>query len=235
MPPTARNLYYDLGMECDDDGYCEYYNVMLIPPYKNKDLQELEKNGFIMIFDEHVLGITHNNDNNQIRKDRKKDSKYKDIFDMTTKCQPNDNQVSTKCPHSIVEDSIGKVSKEKNSELIDKVILLWNEVAGESLNLKSKQYREAVSWCIDQFNGLGDSEKLAKFRYVFELGDSEKLAKFRYVFENKKRMFEDDNHPYRHYELPSLLGKKKFMGLVDASPYQPLVVNQEPCVRGEEI
>jgi Fe2+ or Zn2+ uptake regulation protein len=117
---------------------------------------------------------------------------------------------------SISNKTIDKKDGLVKDEIITKVILLWNDISGKNKNLNptTQQYRKAVSWCLKQFNGLSDSEKLAKFRFVFE---------------NKKRMYEDPDHIFSHFELPTLLRQGKFMGNVDAAPYKQAVDHRTPA------
>lgn len=80
MPPTARLLYYDLGMIADDDGYCEYFTVIRLTNANPDDLKILQAKRFVEIFDEYVLFINDWSVNNSIRKDTYIKSRYKDIY-----------------------------------------------------------------------------------------------------------------------------------------------------------
>lgn len=127
MPLSSQALYFHLGINADDDGFVQPKRVMRMVEAKQDDLKVLKGKGFVIEFHNSVIVITHWKVNNQIRADRKKDTIYKehlanlglndaDIYEL----QPIDNQVSTKCPHSIGKDSIGEyrigeVSKGKNN------------------------------------------------------------------------------------------------------------------------
>ena len=111
MPSSSRLLYYDLGMNADDDGYVEHYMVLKMTGASQQDLGVLEANGLIKIFDENVLWIKDWKENNYIQKDRYVPSKYLAIYSVDTLCIQD---VYT------CKDSIGKVSidnkKERNKE-----------------------------------------------------------------------------------------------------------------------
>ena len=111
MPSSSRLLYYDLGMNADDDGYVEHYMVLKMTGASQQDLGVLEANGLIKIFDENVLWIKDWKENNYIQKDRYVPSKYLAIYSVDTLCIQD---VYTG------KDSIGKVSidnkKERNKE-----------------------------------------------------------------------------------------------------------------------
>ena len=72
MSPQARLLYYDLGMEADDDGFAEGFARLAATRAEEEHLFELEQRGFITIPDREnlVVHITDWEVNNQIRKDR---------------------------------------------------------------------------------------------------------------------------------------------------------------------
>lgn len=99
MPMSSRLLYYDLGMNADDDGFVEHFMVLRMTGASEQDLGVLELNGLIKILDENVLWIKDWRDNNYIAKDRYKPSKYLSVYNLDTICIQN---VDTG------KDSIGK-------------------------------------------------------------------------------------------------------------------------------
>ena len=137
MPPSAQALYFQLGLRADDDGFIDKVNRIVRDIGATKeDLQLLIDKRFILAFEGGVVCIKHWLINNDIRKDRKKATKYQDELatlnikengsytekkrldnQVTTKCQPNDNQVTTKCQPNdrIGKDSIGKDSIGEDS------------------------------------------------------------------------------------------------------------------------
>lgn len=121
MPATSRLLYYDLGMDADDDGVVEAFGVMRKTGATEDDLRVLASKGFIRVLNEDLVSyILDWNKNNQIRKDRYHESIYKGLIDgscnvmlesnnqMATSGLPSDNQMET-------EVRLGKVSIGKDS------------------------------------------------------------------------------------------------------------------------
>lgn len=121
MPATSRLLYYDLGMDADDDGVVEAFSVMRKTGATEDDLRVLASKGFVRVMnDDYVSFILDWNTNNQIRKDRYHESAYKSLIDgscnvilesgnqMATNGLPNGNQMET-------EVRLGKVSIGKDS------------------------------------------------------------------------------------------------------------------------
>jgi len=86
MPMTSRLLYYDLGMNADDDGFVEHFMVLRMTGATQQDLGVLEANGLIKIFDENVLWIKDWKENNYIQKDRYQPSKYLQVYELDTIC-----------------------------------------------------------------------------------------------------------------------------------------------------
>ena len=82
MPPTSRLLYYDLGMQADDDGIVEAFSVMRTTAATEDDLRVLVSKGFVTILDNEdlIAYITYWNTNNTIRQDRYSESRYKGLL-----------------------------------------------------------------------------------------------------------------------------------------------------------
>lgn len=81
MPPSTQALYFHLGLQADDDGVVEGYNVMLQTGSTEDDLKILTAKGFVTVLNDDL--VTYINDwreNNRIRADRKIDSIYKDLL-----------------------------------------------------------------------------------------------------------------------------------------------------------
>lgn len=78
MPPTTQNLYYQLGMEADDDGFIgNPKSVCRIVGSNADDYKILVAKKFIIHFEDGgVCVIKHWKINNQIRNDRYHETKY---------------------------------------------------------------------------------------------------------------------------------------------------------------
>lgn len=81
MPPTSRLLYYDLGMQADDDGIVEAFPVMRLTGATEDDLKVLISKGFVYVLNEDL--VTYISDwkrNNLIKKDRYNPSLYRELL-----------------------------------------------------------------------------------------------------------------------------------------------------------
>jgi len=78
MSQSAQNLYFHFGMNADDDGFCEVFTIMRMTDSKPDDLRALHEKGFVYVVDNKVCIIKDWHENNQLRLDRYKSSKYLD-------------------------------------------------------------------------------------------------------------------------------------------------------------
>ncbi|EPW71935.1 conserved phage C-terminal domain-containing protein [Streptococcus agalactiae] len=133
MPASTQLLYFQLGMEADDEGFIGNAK-MLSRAYgaNNDDLKLLQAKGFIVMFESGVTVVKDWKINNQIRKDRFKPTIYQaekslltldingsyQVSDtLATKRQPNDNQVgdTSATQYSIGKERLGKERLGKES------------------------------------------------------------------------------------------------------------------------
>lgn len=80
MSSDTRLLYYELGMDADDDGFVEWYAVITMTRASEQDLQVLHANGFVQVFDDKVLLVADWKENNYLRPDRYTPSKYLSVY-----------------------------------------------------------------------------------------------------------------------------------------------------------
>lgn len=123
MPSTTQSLYFHLGMRADDEGFISSpKKISSMTNCSNDDLRLLVAKGYLIPFNDGVVVITDWKVNNWIRPDRKQETRFKnelsmltlenDVYRLSTKCQPNVNQMPTQC-HT--EDRLGKDSLDKVS------------------------------------------------------------------------------------------------------------------------
>lgn len=143
MPPTSRLLYYDFGMNADDDGYVEWFTILKMTSSTEQDMQVLKANKFIEVFDENVLIVLDWKENNQIRADRYIPSKYKDTYGL-----PSGNQTTTIGKPSIGKVSIGKERKEENT----------SETSSQEIPLVIKSF-EKINPASKKFYGIPTQRK----------------------------------------------------------------------------
>lgn len=123
MPISSRLLYYDLGMNADDDGFVEHFMVLRMTGATMQDLGVLELNGLIKIFDDNVLWIKDWKENNYIQKDRYQPSKYLQMYSLDTICIQNvdTGKDSIELGKESIDNNIKhKYGENKNVLLTDK-------------------------------------------------------------------------------------------------------------------
>lgn len=119
MPSTSRLLYYDLGMQADDDGIVEAFSVMRTTGATEDDLRVLASKGFVTVMnDDLVTYITDWSKNNYIQNDRYRPSIYKELLVKIA----NASTVNTECIHAVSEMDTqvrlgkGRLGKGRESE-----------------------------------------------------------------------------------------------------------------------
>lgn len=143
MPQSSQNLYFHLGMNADDDGFCEHFTIMRMTESKPDDLKVLQAKNFISVFDDKVLVITDWKENNYLRSDRYTASKYLEIYKAEilalsegkdTSGIPKVSKMATQVRLGKVrlgQVSIGKVTNTETSQSdvgIVEIINLFKEV-----------------------------------------------------------------------------------------------------------
>lgn len=93
LPVSARLLYFDLGMKADDDGVVHALAVIRTTGATEEDLRLLEARGFVRILKDTLLTwIVDWRENNMIRRDRYRPSKYHELVPTDADGQPGDDQ-----------------------------------------------------------------------------------------------------------------------------------------------
>lgn len=85
LPTGARDLYFQLGMEADDDGFVNSPRRIMREIGSNEtELEQLVSKNFIILFQTGVLAIKHWKINNLIRRDRYRATKYQEELSQLT-------------------------------------------------------------------------------------------------------------------------------------------------------
>ncbi len=119
MPVAARELYFQLGMETDDDGFVgNPRSLTRLCGATASDLETLVSSGFIEMFESGVVHIADFSTSNSIRKDRYHPTVYQDEMrllnssdtQVATNPQPKDNQVvaTSETEVRLGKDRLGK-------------------------------------------------------------------------------------------------------------------------------
>ena len=112
LPATARLLYYDLGMQADDDGVVEAFTVLQMTHADESDLNALVEKGFIRILNDDLVSLIIDwKTNNLIKKDRYRPSFYSDLL-SGTQAEPVWNPSGTQAEP---QDRIGKYRLDQYS------------------------------------------------------------------------------------------------------------------------
>lgn len=164
MPLSTQALYFHLSMRGDDEGFVNNPKKLArMLGSSDDELKVLIAKKFIILFDSGVIVIKHWKLHNYIRGDRIKETNYTDERDMLltnengsyTMVYDDVSHLSVNPPSnvSIGEDSIGKVSKGKDSIVED--TCKYESESDFSLSRDthydnlSKEYKEALQVFIE--------------------------------------------------------------------------------------
>ena len=146
MSTSTRELYFQLGMYADDDGFISPRKIMRMIGASDDDLKMLVAKKFVLPFDNGVLVIKHWKMNNEIKSDRYKSTEYYEqkqmlflkennayTFDSTqgislikTKCIQNVSKTDTQV--RLGKDRLGKdreILNPPSEELIAEMTLKY--------------------------------------------------------------------------------------------------------------
>ncbi|NQP30725.1 DnaD domain protein [Streptococcus suis] len=191
MPQSTQLLYFHLGMEADDEGFIGNAR-MLSRAYgaNSDDLKLLQAKGFIIIFESGVTVVKDWNLNNQIRKDRLKPTIYqaeKSLLtldntgvyqldnQMTTKPQPNDNQMTTKCPHRLGKDRRGEYRIDEDRKDTPPLVIISEIYQSKIGVIDGDQFQQ-----LTEYVTLDDMELDVVIRAITEAADNGK-RNFKYI------------------------------------------------------
>ena len=89
LPDSAQALYFQLGMNADDDGFAEGALILRMCRKGEADLRLLEQAGLVRVFGEDLITYLVNwTVNNQIRKDRYQESPYAHLLEEAPASSP---------------------------------------------------------------------------------------------------------------------------------------------------
>jgi hypothetical protein len=182
MPLSSQALYFHLSMRADDDGFVSKpKSIQRLVKAADDDMRILISKRYILAFDTGIIVIKHWKIHNYIRADRKTGTIYEEEKSMlsekengayteadgnrmvpictgkdtmSTNCQPYDNQLSTKCPHRLGKDSIGKDSinntlcrddSEETKKQIEEVIAYLNDKSHSKFSAKTAETQKLMS------------------------------------------------------------------------------------------
>lgn len=228
MPSETQALYFHLGLNADDDGIVEAFNVVRMLGVSEDSLKILVAKGFVQVLNDDLVSyILDWNEHNKIRPDRKIDSIYKDLLlqinptieliekkprsDLKKNTgQPMDNQWTADGQHRIGKDRIGEDRLGKDS-IVEKdapfSFSLKRETQYENLSLEYKnKLKEEIAKLNMELSFIDFTESLMAKGYKYKnfLLAYKNWAKKDFNKQNSKQSYIDRciNESARTYEAP---------------------------------
>lgn len=232
MPVSSRELYWQLGIEADDDGIVEAFNTMRITGATEDDLRVLASKGFVQVLNEDLVTyILDWNENNKLRADRKVDSIYKNLLIQvnpqaqllepkpradTKKLtgQSMDDQWTSNGRHSIgkesivegkiVEEKIVEVKKEENTYFANAELnSIFKEFLEVRKKLKAVNSERAIKTLINKLNKYSDDIK-------YQMIENSIVNSWKDVYELKEQKTTGYNKkPIREEIVPDWFNKEQ--------------------------
>lgn len=224
MPSSSQLLYFHLGLNADDDGVVEGYNILRMTGCSEDDLRVLVAKNFIIVLNEDLVSfVTDWNEHNLIRPDRKIDSIYKDLLlqivpgvEMVTKTQRSDVKklIGQSMDGEWTADGQTKAGIGKVSLGEDKIVKDKTEI-GENI-----PYKEIVDYLNLKTNKkFGSSGKATKDLIKARYNDKFTLEDFKTVIDIKSTEWNHIPLPnqsdMRLYLRPQTLFSNKFEGYLN--------------------
>lgn len=148
MPVSARELYFQLGMNADDDGFITPRKVLRMIGASEDDLRVLIAKNFVIPFNSGVIVITAWKINNLVRKDWYQETIYKDEKKMLETGENGEYRlVNEMLTNSLTQVRLGKVRLGKNIILKDNTQKRDNPIKGDVLvNKVIEEFEEALGF-----------------------------------------------------------------------------------------
>lgn len=208
LPLDVQLLYFHLGMQADDEGFLNSTKkIVRMLGVEPDALQILCDMGFLIQFPSGVVAIRHWHVSNKLRKDRRMETQFQeerkqlvlkfDVYEygkeddnqVTTKCQPDDNQMATQGRRgedrkgqdsggedrteeaSEVERSEGEKSEEKQS--------IAQPSGGEETRFVASQEGFSTNPQPSEVASVGEKEEKEFFDLSFQRKKEEALQRLR--------------------------------------------------------
>ena len=146
MPLSSQCLYFHLSMRADDDGFVNNpKKIIKIIGANEDDLKILIAKGFVIVFEQGIIVITHWKINNFIRKDRYKPTLYENEVQSLSQTKNGMYTKEVGC-HLVAErltsgqPSIDKVSIDKGRVEQDTPFSFYGEY--KNIRLTEEEYRK---------------------------------------------------------------------------------------------
>lgn len=123
MSAEAQLLYFHISMRADDDGFFSSRKLLRTVNLKRSNLDELVRNGYLLMFDSGVGCVIHWFVNNSIQKDRYKPSDYqeRDLVELVTIGSRKEYRLKSEMPADTDRQQDGNRSETDRIQIVSKM------------------------------------------------------------------------------------------------------------------
>ncbi len=108
MPASTRDLYFQLGMRADDDGFVSPRGIMRLVGASEDDLKILIGKKYVIPFESGVIVIRHWKVNNLVRKDWYRPTQYTDEMKQLNTAQHGAYTLFVNEPAPVSSTQVGR-------------------------------------------------------------------------------------------------------------------------------
>lgn len=201
MPVSARELYFQLGMYADDDGFVNPLRIIRMVGASQDDLQIILAKRFVLPFESGVVVIKHWKINNYLRPDRYHETKYleeknaleiKENRAYTEKNKPMD---TIGIPKINQMDTIGTPSIDKNrldkNNILDTNVSNKTQASGKSKTFGNPSLNQGLELLEELYPKFTNRQlnRYALNRLIKAKGSERVFKAIRYAKEIKKKEY----------------------------------------------
>ncbi len=182
MPATTRELYFQLGMYADDDGFVNPKKIIRMLGASEDDLKVLLTKRFLLPFENGVVVIKHWLINNLVRKDFYQETVY---VDQKKSIIIKENKAYTECLQNVnklrTQDRIGKVRIGNNyGEKSPRVEITYKSmpISLEELSDGDVTYEDEFAKAPKKYKGLTKAYARIAIKYLQMRGEGGNVLRY---------------------------------------------------------
>lgn len=147
MPASAQALYFQYGLEADDDGFVSApKKILRLTNASDDDLKILVAKGFLIPFDSGVVVIRDWKINNYLRRDRYTPTRFKEEFEQLDTIDDR---------YQLHVLAVGIPDDNHVVDMRDTQVRLGKDSIGKGM--KKEQEQEEIEWYKDRIKWLADN------------------------------------------------------------------------------
>lgn len=186
MPASSRDLYFQLGMKADDDGFVNPRGIMRTAGASEDDLKILVGKRFVLPFNSGVIVIKHWKINNLVRKDWYRPTLYREEFAQLTTKENSSYTEFVNESLTVRQRRLGKDRLISNSGELHEEVETTEENTKPRAPKKYPHSKEVMSWFPNpEQSWLINTTQLKYMELLWVRGEERVKKAIKYVESNR--------------------------------------------------